>query len=172
MATAHKKVVLRQFGGELKWGYLSQSGFLAAGETISMLDPAGRVAEFRINDIKTIAYVRDFNLNDSTEPERLGRRTFAARPRGPGLWVRLKFRDGDLLEGIVQFDTAFLDTAISDHGILLVPPDGRSNTQRLFVPRPALTSLEVVTAVSREPRRPPTPPGTSRQGGLFEPPEI
>jgi hypothetical protein len=172
MASAHKKVVLRQFGGELKWGYLAQSGFVGPDRHVNLLDLTGKVISLPLSDIKTIAYVKDFNLNDTSEPERLGRRTFATRPRGPGLWVRVRFRDGEALEGISHFDAAFLDAAISDQGLFLLPADGRSNTQRLFIPRPALTSLEAVTAVSREPRRAaPAHLPHPGQGGLFEPSE-
>jgi hypothetical protein len=164
MTSARKKVVIRQLGGELTWGYLSQSGFVEADGGVNIIDPAGRVITIAINKIKTIAYVKDFNLNDSLEPERMGRRVFALRPR-VGLWVRLGFLDGDLVEGTVQLDPGLLDAAMEDRGIFLIPPDIRSNTQRLFVPRSAISRLEVVTAVARKPARGAVP----EQGGLFGP---
>ena len=59
---------------------------------IDLLDLTGRVIPLPLNDIKHICYVRDFNLNDTVNPERLTRRTFLARPRTEGLWLRLTFR--------------------------------------------------------------------------------
>lgn len=170
MAPAQKKVVLRQFGGELKWGYLPQAGFVSNAGQVEIIDPSGRVSPSEIRDIKSIAYVKDFNLTDAVDPERLGRKTFVTRPRTEGLWVRLGFLDGDSMEGLVHFDTALLDAAATDHGLFVIPPDGRSNTQRLFIPRFALARLELVTAVSREPRRTATPQPI-RQGDLFGSPD-
>ena len=48
--------------------------------------------------------------------------------------------DGDELEGIAANDRSL----ISGAGLLLTPPDTRSNTQRIYVPRQAIQTLEVV----------------------------
>lgn len=131
----------------------------------------GRVTTQSVNDIKTIAYVRDFNLDDRVHPERMGRKTFPARPRGDGLWLKLTFRDDDELEGLAKFDIGFADSLMEDHGLFLAIPDARSNTQRVFVPRSALRSLEalgVVTAPSRRlGAKPPHPPAAEAQTKLF-----
>jgi hypothetical protein len=147
MAPAQKKVVLRSFSNDLAWGYLPQSGFLRDSEIILMATD-GRLTPFPINTLKRIAYVRDFNLDDKLDPERIGRLTFSARPRGDGIWIRLTFRDEEILEGLTTLDLAFADTLLDDHGLFLTPPDPRSNTLRLFVPRPALTSIEVLGYVT------------------------
>ena len=63
MASAQKKVVLRTFDGALAWGYLPQAGLLQA-EEIGYIAVDGRLSGQNINDIKTICYVRDFNLDD------------------------------------------------------------------------------------------------------------
>jgi hypothetical protein len=152
MAPAQKKVVLRSFSNELAWGYLPQAGFLRDGE-ITLMATDGRLTPFPISTLKQIAYVRDFNLADQQTPERLGRLTFPARPRGDGLWLRLTFHDGEILEGLTTFDLAFADTLLHDHGLFLTPPDPRSNTLRLFVPRLALQSIEVLGFVTAPSRR-------------------
>jgi hypothetical protein len=147
MAPAQKKVVLRSFSNELAWGYLPQAGFLRDGQ-ITLMATDGRLTPFPIKTLKRIAYVRDFNLDDKLDPERIGRMTFPARPRGDGIWLRLTFRDDELLEGLTTLDLAFADTLLDDHGLFLTPPDPRSNTLRLFVPRPALQSIEVLGFVT------------------------
>ena len=160
MAPAQKKVVLRSLSNELAWGYLPAGGFLR-DHHITLLQPDGHLVPFPLEEIKRIAYVRDFNLNDPLDPERIGRLTFPARPRGDGLWLRLTFSDDEILEGLSTLDLAFADTLLDDHGLFLTPPDPRSNTLRLFVPRLALQSIEVlgfVTAPSR--RLLATPPTT------------
>ena len=152
MASAQKKVVLRSFSNELAWGYLPQSGFLRDNEIILMATD-GRLTPFPLKTLKRIAYVRDFNLEDKLDPERIGRLTYAARPRGDGVWLRLTFRDKELLEGLSNLDLAFADALLDDHGLFLTPPDPRSNTLRLFVPRIALTSIETLGYVTAPSRR-------------------
>ena len=38
-------------------------------------------------------------------------------------------------------------------GLLLTPPDTRSNTQRIYVPRPAIQALEVVSLIGAAGRK-------------------
>jgi hypothetical protein len=175
MAPAQKKVILRSFTNELAWGYLPQSGFLRDGQIILMATD-GRATPIPIKTLKRIAYVRDFNLDNKVNPERIGRMTFPARPRGDGIWLRLTFRDDELLEGLTTLDLAFADSLLDDHGLFLTPPDPRSNTLRVFVPRLALQSIEVlgfVTAPSRRLAPQPAPKSKSRvtpdtQPSLFD----
>ncbi len=152
MAAGQKKVVIRSSGGALAWGYLPASGFVVDGR-VELIGVDARAKWIDLNEIQTIAYVKDFNLDDEVEPERMGRRIFPARPRGEGLWVRLEFNELAPLEGLVAFDVGFLDTLIASLGLFLVPPDGRGNTVRLFVPRTAMRGIEVLGWVSSPSRK-------------------
>ena len=101
-------------------------------------------------------------------PERLTRRAFLARPRTEGLWLRLIFRSGDLLEGLAPTDRSLLDALADDDGLFLTPPDTRSNTQRLYVPRSALTDLQLLAVITTPSRRQPRPaPAETLQDELF-----
>jgi hypothetical protein len=146
MAAGQKKVVVRCAGGRLAWGYLPAEGFVVDG-AVELIEVDARAKWIDLNEIQTIAYVRDFNL-ESSEPEQIGRRTFPVRPRGEGLWVRVEFNELAPLEGLVAFDVAFLDTLNASLGVFLTPPDGRGNTLRLFVPRSAMRGIEVLGWVS------------------------
>lgn len=175
MSASRKKVIVRRFTGETLPGYLPVSAFVH-DKTIDLLDLAGRVITLRINDIKHICYVRDFNLTDSLNPERLIRRTFLARPRTEGLWLRLTFRapdgDKDPLEGLAPIDMALLDDAINDTGLFLTPPDTRSNTQRIYVPRTSIADLQLIAVITTPSRKKPlpAPTPTSLQEDLFNAP--
>jgi hypothetical protein len=147
MAPAQKKVVLRSFSNELAWGYLPQAGFVRDGQ-IQLMGTDGRVTPVPMKTLKRIAYVRDFNLDDTIDPERMGRMTFQARPRGDGIWLRVTFRDEEVLEGLTTLDLAFADMLLDDRGFFLTPPDPRSNTLRVFVPRSALQGMEVLGYVT------------------------
>jgi hypothetical protein len=172
MSNAQKKVILRRFTGDILPGYLPAGAFVRdslSGPQLDVLDLSGRVLTFPLSDVKMVSYVRDFNPNDTVNPERLARRTFLARPRSEGLWVRLTFRSGDLLEGLAAADLSLLTTSIEDLGLHLTPPDTRANTQRIYVPRSALTDLQVVAVITTPSRkRPlPTPEATTLQETLF-----
>jgi hypothetical protein len=172
-SSSHKKVLLRRTrpGGQtdILPGYLPLSGFVR-NRALDLLDLSGRVIPVLLNDIKLISYVRDFNLSDTVNPERLTRRTFLARPRTEGLWLRLVFTSGDLLEGLAPTDLTLLDDLVNDAGLFLTPPDTRSNTQRIYVPRTSiaeLTLLAVITSPSKKKPGPIPPEGTSPQQDLF-----
>jgi hypothetical protein len=156
MSSAHKKVIVRRFTGETLPGYLPLASFVR-NQAIDLLDLGGRILSVALSDIKHICYVRDFNLSDSSNPERLTRRTFLARPRTEGLWLRMVFRTGDLLEGLAPTDAALLDDLIRDHGLQLTPPDTRSNTQRIYVPRSSLAELQLLAVITSPSRRKPLP---------------
>ena len=170
MPSSQKKVIIRTLSSVLAWGYLPQTLFVDRN-TVPLMATDGRLNPISLNDIKTISYVRDFNLDDPANPERLLRRTFPARPRGDGLWLRLTFLDDDILEGLGTLDIASLDSLLADRGLLLTPPDPRGNTQRLFVPRSALRSLEVLGFVTAPSKRLAKPTSTANpQPHLFPPP--
>ncbi len=106
-------------------------------------------------------FVREF-----TEPFELERKTFLSRPKLDGLWVRLRFRDEDVMEGIVGNN--LLD--LLDSGVQITPPDLHGNTLRMFVPRSALLEMKVLGVVGGARRLPPARPGTrvpAEQSKLF-----
>jgi len=169
MSNARKKVLVRRFAGEILPGYLPLSGFVRGqppAQIVDLLDLSGRIVEIGLKDIKIISFVRDFNLADTVNPERLVRRAFLARPRNEGLWVRITFRPADprpekradqapdLLEGLAATDISLLDSLIDDSGLSISPPDIRSNTQRIFVPRSAIADLQLLAVVTTPSRKP------------------
>ncbi len=178
MSSARKKVLVRRFTGPILPGYLPLSGFVQHHQlhrpptecTIDLLDLSGRVLQLPLDDIKHISYVRDFNLADTLNPERLIRRSFLARPRTEGLWLRMTFRSGDLLEGLAPTDISLLEDVLNDAGLHLTPPDIRSNTQRLYIPRTSLTHLQLIAVITSPSRRKPLPSSTDStlQKDLFD----
>jgi hypothetical protein len=60
-----------------------------------------------------------------------------------GLWVRAHFRDGDVMEGILTNDLLQLES----YGFTIIPPDPYSNNQRIFLPKAALTEMQVLGVV-------------------------
>jgi hypothetical protein len=142
MPSTHKKVVVRKLDRDTINGYVGAQ-FVADGK-LEMLNTSGNVVSIPLRDVKAVYFVREFS-----EVDAMARKTFTTRPRTAGLWVRLKFRDSETLEGLMAND---LLQAPSD-GYLLSPPDPRANTQRIFVPRTALASLTVLGVIGESSAR-------------------
>jgi hypothetical protein len=91
---------------------------------------------------------------------------FSTRPRTAGVWLRMTLTDGEELEGLAANDRTLLEGA----GLLLTPPDTRSNTQRIYVPRAAIQALEVVGLIGAGARKgPKTGSKPADQPELFSP---
>jgi hypothetical protein len=160
-SSSRKKVIVVTFDGPSTPGYLSfpsRETEPSAPVALDLLTIAGEHKAILASDVKAVHFVRD--LDEPLEPLR---RTFLSRPKLEGLWLHLKFRDGDEIEGVVPNDLL----AMLDNGLHLTPPGPSGNTQRLFVPRPAIAEVKVLGVVGASRRWPsqPCPP----QPRLFEP---
>lgn len=148
MASVRKPVIVRKFSRDWVAGYAS-AAFGHDANVLEILDPGGKVVAIAWEAVKWVCYVRDFPANEQANPERLLQKRFAVRPRASGLWLRMTLLDGDELEGLAANDRTLIDGA----GLLLTPPDTRSNTQRIYVPRKAIMALEVVSLIGTGARR-------------------
>jgi hypothetical protein len=150
MGSVRKPVIVRKFSRDWCAGYAT-AGFSRNGSELEILDTAGKVLHMEWDQVKWVCYVRDLPAASSqqADPERLLQKRFSTRPRTAGLWLRMTLTDGDELEGLATNDRGLIDGA----GILLTPPDTRSNTQRIFVPRQAIQTLEVVGVIGASGRR-------------------
>jgi hypothetical protein len=164
---SRKKVILRTLDNTLHYGYLPLNAILSdpasPQPTVDLLDLSAHVLPIPLHVVRHIAYVRDFNLQDPENPENLLRRTFLTRPRTEGLWLRLTLTHSEPLEGLAPLDLSLADNLLEDRGLYLTPPDIRSNTQRLFLPRSAITSLQLLAVITTPSRSKPlpTPPALS-----------
>ena len=93
-----------------------------------------------MSEIKGVFFVRDFEGN----PDRAERKIFRSRPRLAGLWVRMTFKDTEVLEAILPNNLLEIDPL----GYLVTPPDVYSNNLRIFIPRTALTEMEVLGVIT------------------------
>src|SRR6202021_252358 len=154
MGSTQKKAVLRMHDGSCLSGYLPAAGFLrrsASPDALELLDLSARCQSIPLATLKWACFVRDFNSGEPANPERLLRTTFAGRPRLAGIWLRMTLKDESVLEGVAANDLTLLDPA----GLLITPPDTRSNTQRIFLPRAAITELTIVSVIGASNAAPP-----------------
>ncbi len=148
MSASRKKAVVRKLTRDWVAGYVSAEGFCRQG-MVELLDLGGKVVLIPAADIKWLCFVRDFNSGEMQNPERLQRRTFAGRPRIEGVFLRLRLVDGEQIEGVAANDRSL----IAGEGVLLLPPDTRSNTQRVWIPASTVAEMEAVTVISSSSRR-------------------
>ena len=155
--TTAKKVVVRRFDRESLTGFVNPFSYLQP-QHIELLKPDGALVLLPYDEVKTVSFVKDF------EGETESRRLFLARPRQEGLWVRMVFRDGEAQDGILPNNLLSWDFA----GFTVTPPEPDGNSQRVFVPRQALRTIQVLGVVGsplRSKRR--KTPGTGEQPTLF-----
>jgi hypothetical protein len=154
MPSTHKKVIVRKVGRDSVSGYVSPANFIVDGK-LELLNPAGKVVLINLEEIRNVDFVRDLG-----ELTTLSRKTFSNRPRTEGLWVRLRFIDNDVVEGIMPNDL----TQIRPEGYLITPPDTRGNVQRIFVPRTSLEEISVLAVIGHPEarRKPATETGQER----------
>ena len=146
-ASTHKKVIVELQDRKSFRGYLNPSR-IGQLDPIDLLTHDGEHQELPLSRIRSIYFVRDFD--GDFEPER---KAFLSRPKLDGLWLRLRFLDGDALEGVVPNDLL----SLLDNGIQITPPDLNSNTDRIFVPRSALSEVTVLGVVGIARRKPALP---------------
>ena len=151
MASARKPVIVRKFSRDWCAGYADPVP-AQQGAELEILDTTGKVLRIAWDQVKWVCYVRDLPgaTTDAANPERLLHKKFSVRPRAAGVWLRMTLSDGDELEGLAANDLSL----VAGSGLLLTPPDTRSNTQRIYIPRQALQSLEVVSLIGASRRGP------------------
>jgi hypothetical protein len=148
-ASTHKKVVVVLLDRTEHRGFLNPSK-LTEGDSLALLTQMGEHEEIPAKDVRAIYFVREFT--DDFEPER---KAFLSRPKLDGLWVRLKFQDDEVIEGVVPNDLLTL----LDHGVQITPPDLHGSTLRIFIPRTALAEMTVLGVVGIARRKPAAPAG-------------
>lgn len=142
-ASTHKKVIITFSDRTTLRGYVNPMRL--PDDPLDVLTTTGEHREIPLKDIRAVYFVRDFT--EDYEPER---RAFFSRPKLDGLWLRLKFRDNETLEGVVGNDLL----ALLDSGIQITPPDLNGAAVRIFVPRSALSEVTVLGVVGVARRKP------------------
>lgn len=131
-----KKTLIRRFDRESLQGYVNPATYLQA-DGIEFLTPAGSITLIPYAEVKSVVFVKEFE-GFSVAPK-----IFMTRPKMDGLWVRMTFRDGEVMDGILPNNPVVWER----QGYSFTPPEPYSNNQKLFVPREALSSMSVLGVV-------------------------
>lgn len=94
------------------------------------------VEEVPANAIKAVFFVS--SLDGS--PEHSNLQFHAHAPVVPGIWMRVKFRDGEVIEGVVHNSIRYL----TNPGFFLRPIDPASNNRLIYVMKGRLVDHQIL----------------------------
>jgi len=145
--TKSEKVVI-QFGARTVKGHLESPAWntieellsgapLSTPETLHVrLFDSNTVEEISIKDVKAIFYVHNFE-GDANHKEMS---FYGKSPIVHGIWMRVQFLDGEVIEGIVHNSIRYL----VDPGFFLVPTHPGSNNKLIYVSKSQLADHRVL----------------------------
>ena len=157
--STNKKVMIRRFDRESLPGFVNAQTYLQAAG-VELLTASGNLLVVPYGEVKALYFVRDF---DAGEPAAEGR-LFQNRPKMSGVWIRMRFRDGEVMDGLMPNNLLQLEP----YGFTFVPPNAGSNSQKVFVPKAALAELQIVGVVGGPLRPRKARPKAEGQIELFE----
>jgi hypothetical protein len=145
--TTSEKVVV-QFGTRMVKGYLESPVWTTIEELLSGAPPSSpesfqvrllesnTVEEIPVKDVKAIFYVHSFE----GDPNHKVLSFYGNSPIVHGIWMRLQFHDGEVIEGIVHNSIRYL----VDPGFFLLPTDPGSNNKLVYVSKSRLADHRVL----------------------------
>jgi len=136
-STTNSEKIVIQFGTRTVKGYLDSPVCNTIEELLRVASHSS-LESFRIRhlesdaveeiptaDVKAVFYVHSFD----GDPKHNHLNFYSRAPIVHGIWVRLQFRDGEILEGIVYNSIRYL----VDPGFFLLPTDPDSNNKLVYV---------------------------------------
>lgn len=147
------RVVVRTNKGDLIKGFLNgrngdpKTLSLNTSGVLEVLQENGEVLPVQIDSLQSVFFVRSFKGCEEHEEMKF----LATSPAPQRVWVRIQYRNGEILEGSVENTRAFL----SERGFFLKPADPHTNNIGVYVLKEALSDFHVMGVK----------PGTSRTKG-------
>ncbi len=155
-ASTNKKILIRRFEREAVAGFVNPQSWQQP-DGLEVLSQSGAVLSVPYDEVKAVYFVREFTEAPGES------RVFNTRPKMQGIWLRLHFRDGEVMDGLMPNNLLQVEA----RGFTLMPPNPTSNHQRVFVPREAVTEVTVLGVVG-SPLKPKEKEKPREQIGLFD----
>ena len=131
-----KKVILRKLDGKIIKGYLEGIPDWVGAEFLKILSLSDEIILVKKSEIKALFFVRRFGGNK----EHAEVRFFDTHPKIDGLWIRITFKDDEVLEGIVSNSFDFF---VQD-GFYIKPPDPNTNNRLVYILKSALKDMTIL----------------------------
>lgn len=139
-----KKVLIARFDRETLSGFVNLQEW-EKPDGIEILTANGSATVIPYTEIRIVYFVLDF---DRGEPRRESR-IFNSRPKHEGVWVRLRLRGGEMLDGVMPNDLLQWES----RGFSMIPPDPSLQNQRIYVPRAAVEEIRILGVNGNSNRR-------------------
>jgi hypothetical protein len=140
------KVVIHLADKTLLKGHVDNSSGIWSGHNAVEADPFpgqvelrlldGRTATIELSQAKAVFFVNAF----AGQPKYKELSFFKNVPEFPGLWVRLRFADQEVTEGLVRNSLGMLVQT----GLFLKPPDPSSNNRMVYALKRHLLNFEIL----------------------------
>jgi len=154
-STQEHKIVIRVCSGEVIKGYVELGEDLepaalfqdlkgAALRTIAVKSLGSKATlDISLRNIKSVFFVRSFR----GDPGRKDLRFYANGPEVGKIWAEIRFRDNEVLEGLIENSAQYL----LEDGFIVRPTDTGSNSLLIYVNKEAIESFRVLgVRASRE----------------------
>ena len=148
MHKSEVKVVAHLHGGKLVKGFLKsakthdlealfrhQLGGMESDIPI-VSQESSAVVKLGVDSLKALFFVKSFEGSADYNEVKF----FQSNPTVEGLWVQIKFQDGEVTEGVLHNSVRY----ILDAGFFLKPPDPLSNNHLVYVLKKSLADFRVL----------------------------
>ena len=144
--TEGEKVVVRFRDGKLMKGYLRE--FSVKSDMVTFVGQnTGDALKVPVDELKAVFFVKHFDgFHEYVEKKAFGIRKLR------GCKVFVKFKDNETLVGIIEgdlpWDKGFSLAKLGEtaKGFFLIPVDGDSNNEKIFVVGSAIQDITIMTA--------------------------
>jgi uncharacterized protein DUF6982 len=138
------KVVARGRSGDMVKGYLESVTDLDKFRDTSLnayeirICPAdsSTTSALKVDTLKAVFFVKSFDGNSDYREAQY----FTEAPIYPGIWVRVRFFDQEVMEGIMENSIR----SFMEPGLLITLPDAESNNEAAYVIKSALHELQIL----------------------------
>ena len=143
-ADSRQRVVVRYADGRVLRGFVAGRKETALSDTLpeslKVKDSNGKSVKVGASEIKAIFFVKSFEGN----PDYTEFKVFSSRPTGKGVWMRIHFKDGEVIEGVAPNCVETYSKPV----FYIMPPDPGSNNQRVLVSKHYLKEMQVLGLAS------------------------
>ena len=135
-----RRVIVRYADGAMLRGYFTpeDAELLRENsiENIVVRRVDGEMEHVEVSRIKAVFFVKSFEGSHHYSEFKV----FSNQPNGKGVWIRVHFHDGEIMEGIAPNS---LDT-YNRPVFSLTPPDPRSNNETVLVSKQCLKEMHIL----------------------------
>lgn len=135
-----KRLILYRFDRQPVEAHVHADAYLIAAG-IEMMLGDGSVQLVDYNSVKAIC----FGAPGAPADLFTAQTSFERRPKTPGLWTSFRFRDDDVLEGVLPHNILEWPA----QGYFLTPPRSNAYRQRVFLPRQAVRETALLGLVGK-----------------------